>query len=201
MKEFGRVDSTARTPAQTAQALFWTDHDIRMWNDGMLRLAAAHDLDLVQTARMLAMAHASGGDAMIAGFEAKYHYLFWRPYQAIQHADIDGNPHTDPDPTWAPLRTTPNHPEYPAAHAVHSSAVITALAAFFRTEKISFYLDSRVPGATPTRSFRHLDDALKDVELARVLAGFHFRNSTKEGSNLGRTVGRYVTHHYFQSVP
>ena len=53
----------------------------------MLRLAAARGLDLVQTARMLAMAHVAGGDAMIACFDAKYHYWFWRPYQAIPQAD------------------------------------------------------------------------------------------------------------------
>jgi hypothetical protein len=46
----------------------------------MLRLAAARRLGLV---RMLAMAHVAGGDAMIACFDAKYHYWFWRPYQAI----------------------------------------------------------------------------------------------------------------------
>ena len=39
VKDLGRVDSTSRTPEQTNQALFWTDHDIRQWNDGMLRLA------------------------------------------------------------------------------------------------------------------------------------------------------------------
>jgi hypothetical protein len=200
VKELGRFDSTTRTPAQTAQALFWTDHDLRVWNDGLLRIAADNGLDLVQTARMLAMAHVSGADAMIAGFEAKYYYWFWRPYRAIQLADTDGNPNTEPDPTWAPLRTTPNHPEYPAAHAFHSSALATALTTFFGTDRIPFYLDSRVPGATPTRNFRGFHDAVRDVELARVLAGFHFRNSTREGSNLGRTVARYVAGHYFQPV-
>ena len=53
----------------------------------MLRLADARGLDLVQTARMLAMAHVAGGDAMIACFDAKYHYWFWRPYQAIPQAE------------------------------------------------------------------------------------------------------------------
>ena len=110
VKDLGRIDSTTRTPAQTIQALFWTDHDLRVWNDGMLALAVAHRLDLVQTARMLAMVHVSGGDAMIAGFEAKYHYWFWRPFTAIPEADTDGNPDTEPDPTWQPLRTTPNFP-------------------------------------------------------------------------------------------
>jgi hypothetical protein len=107
---------------------------------------------------MLAMAHASGGDAMIAGFEAKYHYWFWRPITAIHEADVDGNPDTQPDPTWAPLRTTPNHPEYPAAHAFHSSAVANALAAFFGTDRITFYLDSRVPGASPPRNYQRFHD-------------------------------------------
>jgi hypothetical protein len=154
----------------------------------------------VQAARMLAMAHVSGGDAMIAGFEAKYHYLSWRPYRAIQRADEDGNPDTLPDPTWAPLRTTPNHPEYPAAHAFHSSAVATALQDFFGTDGVAFYLDSRVAGATPRRDYARFHDAVKDVNRARVLAGFHFRNSTQEGENLGRAVGRFVTEHYFRSL-
>ncbi len=200
VKELGRFDSATRTPAQTMQALFWTDHDIRQWNDAMLRIVNNRGLDLVQAARMLAMVHVSGGDAMIAGFEAKYHYLSWRPYRAIQRADEDGNPNTQADPTWAPLRTTPNHPEYPAAHAFHSSAVATALAAFFGTDKIAFTLDSRVPGATPTREYRSFHDAVKDVTLARTLAGFHFRNSCEEGVHLGRDVGRYVREHYFQPI-
>jgi hypothetical protein len=200
VKVLGRFDSTARTPAQTMQALFWTDHDLRQWNDSMLRLVMDRGLDLVQAARMLAMAHVAGGDAMIAGFEAKYHYWFWRPITAIHQADIDGNPDTEPDPTWAPLRTTPNHPEYPAAHAFHSSALTETLRAFFGTDRISFYLDSRVPGATPTRSYERFHDAVKDVMLARTLAGFHFRNSCEEGSNLGRTVSRYVVEHYFRPL-
>src|SRR5436190_899884 len=94
VKTLGRLDSTSRTPEQTTQARFWTDHDIRQWNEGLLRLAAARGLGTVETARMLAMAHVAGGDAMIACFDAKYHYWFWRPYQAIHLADTDGNPDT-----------------------------------------------------------------------------------------------------------
>ena len=37
-----------------------------------------------------------------------------------------------------------------------------------------------------------------DVDLARVLVGFHFRSSDLTGSNLGRRVGRYVVEHDFQ---
>jgi hypothetical protein len=198
VEELGRVDSTIRTGAQTTQALFWTDHDIRQWNDGMLRLAAAHRLGLVRTARMLAMAHVAGGDAMIACFDAKYHYWFWRPFQAIPLADTDGNPATVPDPTWQPLRTTPNFPEYPSAHACHSTAVVTALDAFFGRDAIPFALDSRATGTI--RRYARLGDVVKDVDLARVLVGFHFLSSDQQGSKLGRKVGRYVADRYFRAL-
>jgi len=198
VEQLGRFDSTTRTAEQTTQALFWTDHDIRQWNDGMLRLAAARGLDLVQTARMLAMAHVAGGDAMIACFDAKYHYWFWRPYQAIPQADSDGNPATVADPSWRPLRTTPNFPEYPSAHACHSTAVVEALDAFFGTDQVPFSLDSRVTGTT--RDYDRLHDVVKDVDWARVLVGFHFRNSDLQGSSLGRKVGGYVVDHFFQPL-
>src|SRR5262249_15318554 len=122
VKDLGRSDSTSRSSEQTTQARFWTDHDTRQWNDGLPRLAAARGLDLVQTARMLAMAHVAGGDAVIACFDAKYHYWFWRPYQAIPQAGTDNNPATVADPTWKPLGapynadpapTFPNNPPPP----------------------------------------------------------------------------------------
>ena len=198
VKDLGRKASATRTDAQTTQAQFWTDHDIRQWNDGMLRLAAERGLSLVKTAQMLAMAHVAGGDAMIACFDAKYHYWFWRPYQAIPLADTDGNADTAADPSWLPLGTTPNFPEYPSAHACHSSALVRALDAFFGTDKVRFTLDSRATGTTQT--YDRLSGVVKDVNLARVLVGFHFRNSDLQGSKLGRKVGRYVTRNYFRPV-
>ena len=201
VEDLGRIDSASRTPEQTSQALFWTDHDIRQWNDGMLRLATARGLDLLQTSRMLAIAHVAGGDAMIACFDAKFHYWFWRPYQAIPLADSDGNPATVADPNWKPLGTTPNFPEYPSAHACHSTAVAGALGAFFGTDKVALTLDSRAPGVTArTRTYGRLHDVVKDVDRARVLVGFHFLSSDLQGTALGRAVGRYVARHYFRPV-
>jgi hypothetical protein len=156
----------------------------------LLRLAADRGLDFVQTARMLAMAHVSGGDAMIACFDAKYHYMFWRPAAAIPLANTDANPATERDAAWRPLRTTPNFPEYPSAHACHSSAVVETLATFFGTDEVLLSLDSQATGTT--RSFKQLHQVVKDVEQARVLVGFHFRNSDLEGSILGRNVARVV---------
>ena len=117
---------------------------------------------------------------MIACFDAKYHYWFWRPYQAIPGADTDGNPDTTADPTWQPLATTPNFPEYPSAHACHSTAVVTALDAFFGTDQVPMTLDSRVTNTT--RHYHRLHDIVTYVDWARVLVGFHFRTPTSRAA-------------------
>jgi hypothetical protein len=40
-------------------------------------------------------------DAIIAVLDAKYHYNFWRPITAIRNGDMDGNPATDREATFA----------------------------------------------------------------------------------------------------
>ena len=72
-------------------------------------------------------------DAGITCMDSKYHYLLWRPVTAIRNADKDGNAATDPDSTWSPLLTTPNHPEYPSAHGCVTAAVSDVLAAALKT--------------------------------------------------------------------
>jgi hypothetical protein len=198
VKELGRADSTRRTEEQTQVALFWTDHDIPQWNRNLLRLASARQLSSLQTARMLAMAHVAGGDAMIGCFEAKYHYLSWRPVHAIQRAGTDGNPFTQADPGWQPLRPTPNHPEYPSAHACHTTAIAEALTHFFGTDKVRFSLDSLVTGET--RTYDRFKDVVREVDHARVWAGFHFPSSDKEGSDLGWKVGHWVAQRFFRPL-
>ena len=198
VKDLGRFDSSVRSAEQTALALFWTDSDIPQWNRNLLRLAEARGLTAIETARMLAMAHVAGGDAMIGCFDAKYHYLSWRPIHAIRRADTDDNPFTASDPTWQPLRNTPNHPEYPSAHACHTTAIAEALESFFGPGRTSFSLDSLVTGET--RYYDRFKDAVEEVNDARVWAGFHFRYADEDGSKLGRKVGRFVVTHFFQPV-
>ena len=198
VKAMGRLDSSVRSAEQTAVARFWTDHDIAQWNRNLLRLAEARGLTTIETARMLAMAHVAGGDAMLGCFDAKYHYLSWRPVHAIQRADTDGNPRTLPDPTWQPVLTTPNHPEYPSAHACHTTAIVEALESFFGPGRVDFSLDSLVTG--DTRHYRRFTDIVADVNNARVWAGFHFRYSQEDGARLGRKVARFVTKRFFQPL-
>jgi hypothetical protein len=198
VKDLGRVDSSVRSAEQTAVARFWTDHDLPQWNRSLLRLAAARGLTAIETARMLAMAHVAGGDAMIGCFDAKYHYLSWRPLHAITRADTDGNQHTVPDPTWQPLLPTPNHPEYPSAHACHTTAVAEALESFFGPGRLRFSVDSLVTGET--RYYKRFREVVSEVNDARVWAGFHFRYAQEDGSRLGRKVARFVVRNFFQPL-
>jgi hypothetical protein len=83
-----------------------------------------------------------------------------------------------------------NFPEYPSAHACHNSAIVEALVEFFGTGEVHLSLDSAA--TSTTRTYTHLHDVVREVELARVLAGFHFRHFDLEGSVLGRNVARSV---------
>ena len=195
VKTFGRVDSSVRTAEQTAVARFWTDHDIPQWNRNLLRLADDRGLTSIETARMLAMAHVAGGDAMLGCFDAKYQYLSWRPVHAIQRAHTDGNGRTLPDPTWQPLLPTPNHPEYPSAHACHTSAIAEVLEGFFGPGRQRFSIDSLVTGET--RDYKRFHDVVEEVNNARVWAGFHFRYSQDDGTRLGQRVARFVVTNFF----
>jgi hypothetical protein len=53
-------------------------------------------------------------DATIGLYDAKYHYLVWRPVTAIQLGNTIGNPGIVGDPSWNPLAVTAADPSYPA---------------------------------------------------------------------------------------
>jgi len=50
--------------------------------------ALAKNMDVVDCARLFALASIAGNDALVAVFDAKYHYNLWRPITAIRNADI-----------------------------------------------------------------------------------------------------------------
>ena len=110
---------------------------------------------------------------MIACWEAKYHYYFWRPTHAIQRADTDGNPATSPDPTWLPLLVG-NHPEYPSGHACLTAAVTQSLKSYFGTKRVQMTFTSNVVGAPKT--YANLDEVVEAIENARVWGGLHYRD-------------------------
>jgi hypothetical protein len=191
LKAFGRVDSTIRTAAQTETVRFFTDQTFVQYSRALRALVNAQGLDLRESARLLGYVHVSTADTMIACWEAKFYYYFWRPTHAIQRADTDGNPATSPDPTWLPL-VTGNHPEYPSGHACYTAAVTAALRNYFGTKHVPFVLTSTVVGTT--RTYRSLDDLVAEVEDARVWGGLHYRTtmtqSAKDFTQIARDIGR-----------
>jgi membrane-associated phospholipid phosphatase len=198
-KTSGSVDSVVRTADETLYAQFWQDATVTyFWNRVALPLSAQHHLTLYENARLLALLNLAEADAIIATFDAKYRYSFWRPVTAIRLADTDGNPATEVEPDWTPLIVTPAHPEYPSAHAIVSSAAAGVLAAFFG-DNTEFSVDSSgLPGVT--RSFSSLSAALAEINNARVFGGIHYRNSCNVGQAVGTQVANYVLSHALQSV-
>jgi hypothetical protein len=189
-----------RTQPQTDIAWFWNANVINMFNQTLQNVATQHGMDLLDTVRLLAAGNMVTADAGMACFDSKYTYLLWRPITAIRNADLDGNPDTSPDPTWAPLVTTPNHPEYPSQHGCLTSALGQVLANALGTTSI----DATVPGATnggttltTTQTFATVDDLLTQLVNARVWGGFHYRNSVVTGETVGTAVARWDLDRFF----
>lgn len=193
VKDLGRVNSTTRTSDQTKLALLWQAVSIVDLFRGVRGVLQA-DASLVDNARLFALLGATSCDALIAIFDAKYTYNLWRPYHAIRLAATDGNPLTDPDPTWTALVFAPRHQEYPSAHAIATGAFMRVLGHVLGDEH-PFVLSS--PGFPPfTWTFQRFSDAAEQVKQARVWAGIHYPNSTRVGGEMGVAVGDYVFEHF-----
>jgi len=197
-KYYGALEGSLRTPKETEIGRFWSDHPLAQYSPAIQRLIADRKLSTMQAARLMAMTYVSYEDALIACFDAKYYYAFWRPYTAIHDADTDGNPFTTPDPNWVPLVVTPGHPEYPAAHGCGAGAFGVAVAQFFHTDAVPTHFSSAVTGTT--HDFPKLSDEAQEAGLARIYGGMHYLTSVLEGDTLGKTVARHVVSHYFQPL-
>jgi len=189
VKAYGRSDSAVRTPEQTQTVLFWAENTFMQLSRTVRLLAEERGLDVRESARLLGFVHVATADAMIACFDAKYSFSFWRPFHAIRRADTDGNRATTLDPTWTSFLVV-NHPEYPSGHSCYTGAVTRALEIYFGTNAIPLTISSTFAGAGPPRTYARLSDIRAEVADARVWAGLHFRNSMQEGFKLARKVAR-----------
>jgi PAP2 superfamily len=193
---YGSKTSTVRTTDQTEAARFWTANGVGPDNEAIRRVAVKQGMDAVQAARALTMNDMVEADSLIACFDAKYHYSFWRPYTAIHNADLDGNPATTADSTWLPLAPTPNHPEYPAAHSCVTEAEAEVFVALLGTRTIDVDISSPVTGTT--RHFATVTQLETEIINARIWGGMHYRNSGEVGIALGRAVARAGLDDHFE---
>lgn len=203
-KMMGSITSPTRTAEETIYAWFWAGSTATyLWNhvaDSLLKQRQGdtghrgeHSHSLLESARVLALLNLAMADAAIACWEAKYHYVFWRPVTAIPLADTDGNPDTIADASWMPLFATPAHPEYPSGHSAVSGAAAVVLASVFG-EKRHFTVDNDLLIGV-TRSFGSFSEALEEVKNARIFAGIHFRSACNDGQATGIQVGNWVLDH------
>jgi len=198
---YGAINSTVRTPDETAIAYFWVGNNINQYNQTFQNVINQHQLDLVDAAHLLAMGNIVTTDAGMACFDSKFFYQFWRPISAIQNADKDNNPATTADPNWQPLLPVPGHPEYPSQHGCFTAAFSDTLAAALNSQ----HLDVTVPGGqngstvlTTTQHFNTVHDMQDQIVDARVWLGFHFRNSVEQGLRVGNNVADWELERNFQ---
>jgi hypothetical protein len=201
-KALGRRDSTERTEEQRQLALWTGENSFRWEARNIVRLAAEYGLNTMQAARFFAMTFTAQADTFQVGMSAKYHYAFWRPFSAIPQADIDGNPDTIADPTWAPLLNV-NHPEYPAGHGFLGGAAFPlSLQSFFGTDAVNITLDTvGVAGCSTgctSRSYTSLAAMGADIMVARIYAGLHWRNSLNAGYYMGAAVTAHALANHFR---
>jgi len=188
-RSLGDINSATRTPEQSEIGLFYSEHTGKQYNRILRDFAATQNFSLADEARFMALMHVSIGDALISVWDSKFHYGRWRPVTVIRITD---------DPNWTPLAVTPNHPEYPAAHGAFTAALAEGLRRFFGTKDVTITLSSTVTGTT--RTFYNTDDLLKEIVVARIYGGMHFRTSVIEGIVQGTKAGRWVAKHCFRPV-
>jgi len=202
VKALGSVNSATRTPEQTHIAIFWQSAGgpTLLWNAVARNLIEDPDrgVDVADSALLFGMLNLAGADAAINCWNDKYYWDFWRPWQAIHEAERDGNPATEPDPSWTALIIAP-YPEHPSGHLCLDGAHLRVLQMFFGTDKIRFGVtSSRFPGET--RYFDRFSEPLKEIIDARIWAGLHYRTADVQAQILGRKVVHYMAKHYFQPL-
>ncbi len=199
VKAIGGAMSTTRTPEQTQVAQFWTTNMVIQTNQSYRQLAVNRGMNLLNTARLMVMGNMAAVDSLVATFDAKYFYNFWRPVTAIQHTNPDGTYSAITVTNWMPAVMTPNFPEYVAGHGSFISAQAEVYSHTFGTSQIDIDLDSSVTGTT--RHYTTTTDLRTEIVNARTWGGLHFRSSSVLAVALGQQLMTDALATYFTPAP
>lgn len=197
VKTLGAKNGSTRTQEQTDIARFW-EATMPVIYYGVVRSVANQDgRSPLQNARLFAAVTQAMDDALVAVFDAKYAYGFWRPITAIRNGDTDGNDATARDATWLPFIETPMHPEYPCAHCIIAASVGTVIKAEVGDGPMPTLSTSSYTANGATRSWPTVEAFVDEVSFARILDGVHYRNSTEVGAAMGREIGALAAKKHF----
>ena len=199
LKDYAGKSSAKRSAQQTETARFWLMTGPGAYQPFARQLVVRKDMSVIDSARFMALVSVGLTDALIAVFDAKYHYNFWRPITSIRNGDIDGNPATDRMPTWQPIDNTPLHPEYPTcAHCISSGAVAAVVQAALGSADIPEIEMTSSTAVGVIHRWTNMKAFSDEIANARVWAGFHYRFSTRVGTDMGRQIGEYVVKNVMQ---
>jgi hypothetical protein len=201
LKAYGGKVSTKRSPQQTETARFWLMVGAPGYHPIPRQLIAAKQMSIIDSARFMALYSVALADAYIAVFDAKYHYEFWRPITAIRNGDINGNPATELEATWQPIENTPMHPEYPCAHCIQAGAAVAVIESVLGSPVIPEVSVTSTTAPGVTHRWTNLGAFSDEISNARIWAGFHYRFSTRVGTDMGRQIGEYVMKNVMQPQP
>ncbi len=195
VKTLGDTNATTRTKEQTDVARFYEVTDgVQLYNPAVRQVSHAQGKTLAEKARIFALLNIAIFDAVIAVFDSKYFYNFWRPATAIQAGNLDGNRSTKQDPNWQPLIYTPPFPSYPSGHAGFGGAARRILESLLGKDGHTITLThAALPDVVlHYSSWKEITD---DVDDGRVFGGVHFRFDQEAAARQGKRVGRYVLRH------
>jgi hypothetical protein len=199
IRSLGGRASTARSQEQTQVGQFWIVTGAPAYNSVMRQALIQKNTNLLDSARLLALAYIAQTDALVAVFDAKYHYNLWRPVTAIRNGDQHDNPAVQREATWLPLVDTPMHPEYPCAHCISAASALSVLQSQLGDNfSVMTMTSPTAPGVT--RRWERLSDVVQEVSNARVWSGVHYRFSTEAGMKVGKDIGAYAVANYMQPL-
>lgn len=201
VRTLGGRTSSRRSAAQTDAARFW-DYSLPAIYHGVVRSVAQQpQRDLARNARLFAAVAQAMDDALIAIFDAKYHYQFWRPVTAIRNGDLDGNDATPREASWLSLIDAPLHPEYPSGHSILAASVAALIDADAKGGALPELSTSSPTAQGATRRWQRTDQFVREVSDSRVHGGIHFRSATDAAEAMGRRIGELAAQRVLDPAP
>jgi len=200
VKRVGDVASRERPKDRADVARFYEPDDIvPIYFSAARQVSLAQRKTLAENARIFALLGMAIFDAMVACFDSKYFYNYWRPVTAIHLGHTDGNRDTDADANWAPFVFTPPFPSYPSGHASFGGAARRVLERMYGADGHAITLASPlVPNVVlHYTSWKKITD---DIDDARIYGGVHYRFDQEAAARQGWQVGTYILRHQLRPV-
>ena len=195
---FGDANSTIRTLGQTEIGLFWADNPIQQFGRTFNSLVRNYQLDVMDSARLMAVVWTGLADSLIGCFNAKY--TFWPLAPRNRHSGRWRKPRAyggfwmdttsrDAEPPGIPQPHMAAEPVPYQAWSLTSSALRKYMWSWIAWHSLMVFtpIRSRTPPTGSTGAF-----------WARIYSGFHFHHSLQDGVELGRRVSRQLFENNFQ---